>query len=114
MSLQNLSYKPIMTLSIKAGEDIPKYRFVDYEGNIAGAGEKALGVTMFSYKANQTASTITLGTAIIETAGAISIGDIVTSDANGKAVVIDTDDEANGRALTACTAAGFITILIGN
>jgi len=109
MATHNKTYQPIQMLTVTAAEQIPAARFVDYNGNLCSADERALGVSEISFDAGDTASVICLGVAIVETTGAITKGSDVTADSNGKAKLATTG-AVNGRALDSCSTAGFIRI----
>jgi len=105
------TYQAILTTSIIAGEDIPKGRFVGFDGRLCGANAKALGVSEVDVNQGQPCPVIVYGIAIVETGGAVSVGDAVTSDNNGRAVVAGVDPVINGYALDSATQAGqFIRV----
>jgi len=80
------TYQPILTTSITAGADIPKGRFIGFDGGLCGANAKALGVSEVDTKQGQQLPVIVYGIAIVETGGAVSAGAAVTSDSSGRAV----------------------------
>ncbi len=109
MAKHNKTYQPIQMLTITAAEQIPAARFVDFNGNLCSADERALGVSELDFDAGDIASVISLGIAVVETSGAITKGSDVSADSNGKAKLATTG-AINGRALDSCSSAGFIRI----
>jgi len=101
------TYNPVLTLSVTAASDIPKARFVGFNGGLCAANTKALGVSEADTKQGQQMPVIVYGIALIESGGAVNVGDAVTSDANGKAVPAGTNP-VNGYALDAASGAGEI------
>ena len=82
------TYAPGVIYSIRAAGDLPKARFVGFDGNLCAANAKALGVTQYDFAAGEMAGVIVTGIALVEAGGAISAGQAVTSDAEGKAVPV--------------------------
>jgi len=80
------TFAPGVIYSIRAAADLPKARFVGFDGNLCAANAKALGVTQYDFAAGEMAGVIVSGIALVEAGGAISAGQAVTSDAEGKAV----------------------------
>lgn len=112
MPVNNKTYKPILNLTLKANEDVPAFRLVDFNGNISANNEKSLGVVDIEYKTGDEMSVIALGTATVETLGAITKGTDVASAADGKARTATPGEKIIGRALDTCTGADFIRILL--
>lgn len=110
MSINNLTYQPLQSISIKATEDIPAFRFVSFAGGKCAAETKAFGVSPIAILTDEYAAIVTLGTISVESSGSINIGDDVTSDADGTAKAATAGMPVNGRALTACSGAGFVKI----
>lgn len=112
MAKHGITYQPVQSVTVKAGEDLPAFRFVSHLGTICEADGKALGVTEADWLAEEFASVITLGTIPIETATAVNIGDALTAATDGKAKPVSSTEEINGRALSDTPAAGFVKMLI--
>ncbi len=93
------TYKPGITDSVMAAENLTKQRFVGFNGKHTGAGAKALGVCDASIDKNQLAPVVLNGILLIETGGAIAVGDKITSDGQGRAKIAGNNDEINGYAL---------------
>ena len=74
-----------INVSIKAGEALTKYRFVDFSGKHT-ADKPAIGATIFDVDEGDQATLQSRGVAVLEAGGAITAGNLVKSDANGKAV----------------------------
>ena len=73
-------------LTIKAGEDLPANRFINFYGKLCQTGQKILGVTTRSYKAGSLASVVTHGVVPVETDSAVNaIGNDIRSTFDGKA-----------------------------
>ncbi len=104
------TYSSALTISVKASEDIPKYRFINYYGNLCALGERALGVSSLSASKDNQVTTETLGTMLVETNGAIAKGSALSSTADGKAKIAETTETINAYALSSCSAAGIIKI----
>lgn len=112
MAILNKTYQPVQSLTIKAGSDLPAFRFISFNGQVCGDNQKSLGVTVGNWRNGSYASVIVLGTAIVEAGGNITIGDKITSDVSGKAKLATTGSEINGRALNSATAGEFVRILL--
>lgn len=110
MSVNNKTYNPAHSITMKAGEDIPAFRFVSHMGTLCDAETKSAGVSEVPWDTGEYAAIITLGTMPIETTTTIDVGEDVTSDADGKAKPAGIDMPVNGRALNSCSGAGFVTI----
>lgn len=101
-----------MSITIKATDELPSYRFVDFRGRICSANQKALGVTVGRWSSGRYAGIVVLGTAIVEAGSTITVGDKLASDAEGKAVPATTGAEINGRALNSANAGDFVRVLL--
>jgi len=76
---------PVGILSIKAIENLPANRAINFNGGLCGLGEKILGVTTKSWKVGEIASICFSGIAVVETNSAIStIGSEIIADSQGK------------------------------
>lgn len=105
-------YKPLLIDSIKAQTDLLKQRFIDFDGNICSAGEKAYGVCDVETESGQYAPVAILGILLVETGGAVPAKNKVTSDATGRAVSITSTEEINGYSLDSASASGEIIRII--
>ena len=112
MSVNDKTYSPAHSITMKAKEDLPAFRFVSHLGSLVAADSKSIGVTETDWLANEYASIITLGTIAIETSTTISAGANVTAETGGKAKPVTGSNPVNGRALDGCTGAGFVRILL--
>jgi len=112
MSVNNKTYQPVQSVSVKATEDLPAFRFVSHLGSLCASESRALGITETNWVNGEYASVVTLGTIAIETSTSIDAGSDVTSDVNGKAKTAESVEPVNGRALDGCSGAGFIRIKI--
>jgi hypothetical protein len=110
MPYNTKSYQPVQSLTVKANEDLPAFRFVSHLGTLCSSGSRALGVTEVDWLSNQYSAVVSLGTIAIETSTTINAGADVASDAFGKAKTAESGDAVNGRALDSVTGAGFIRI----
>ena len=77
---------PIGTGSIAAGEDINRFYFVGFDGNLCAANARAVGVSAADTIAGRQLPFDMMGILLVTAGGAISAGAQVASDANGKAV----------------------------
>lgn len=112
MSINNLTYDPLMTLTIKANEDLPVNRFVTYDGHQCGASELALGATELSWNSGDIASIIIEGIAIIESADNFVPGDDVCTGIDGKAVTQSADNPVVGKALDVVSSGEYLRVLL--
>lgn len=112
--ISTLTYNSALTISVKASQDIPKFRFVDYDGNLCGAGERALGISSLEAATGRQISLVILGTMLLESAGVINKGDAVSSDADGKAKLAETGETVNGYALSSSSGVGSIVVRLAN
>lgn len=99
--------KILLAVTIAAASNLIRFRLADYSGNIAGAGERVLGVPTTDFSAGEQASVSTHGEILVEAGAAIAAGVEVESDANGRAVT-KTSGVGFGVARDAATAAGDI------
>lgn len=99
--------KILLAVTIAAAADLSRFRFVDYSGNVVGAGERVLGVPTTDFSAGEQASVATHGEILVEAGAAIAAGAEVESDANGRAVT-KTTGVGFGVARDAAGAAGEI------
>ena len=106
----NKTYQPVQSLTVKATEDLPAFRFVTHLGSLCSEDSRALGVTEIDWITNEYASVVSLGTIAIETLTSINAGDDIASAASGKAKPAAGEVPINGRALDSCSGAGFIRI----
>lgn len=108
MSSHNKTYQPIQSLTVKAVEDLPAFRFVSHLGSLCANENRALGVTEADWVNGEYAQAVALGTIAIETTTTINAGGDITSAADGKAKPATGTMPVNGRALESTTGAGFI------
>ncbi len=106
--MSNLS-RPVLTLSVVAGEDVKAYRFIGADGEYPAAAAAALGVTRHDAKDTERVDYTLLGTATIEAGGAYALGAELKSDATGRAVDRDNAGVVTAVALEAAAAAGDLT-----
>jgi len=102
-----LTEQPVLITSIKAGENIPKNRFVDFNGILTGEGNKPLGISNAETNSGEMVPVVAQGIAIIETAAAISKGAAVDSADDGYAGPHSTGI-ITGYALDASTGSGQV------
>lgn len=105
-------YKPLLIDSIKATANLPKQRFIGFDGNLCTAGVKAYGICDVETDAGQFAPVAVLGILLVESGGAIAAKAKITSDASGRAVAITSTEEVNGYAIDAATAAGDVIRIV--
>ena len=111
--MANNTYKPLLIDSIKTTVDLPKQRFVGFDGNICGAGAKALGVSDVEIEAGQYAPVGIIGIFLVEAGGTITVGQAITSDEEGKAVAVTSTEVCNGYALDNASTCEIIRIVRG-
>lgn len=99
--------KILLAVTIAAAVALTRLRFVDYTGNPASAGERALGIANMDYDAGEQAGVNTHGELLVEAGAAVAVGAQVESDASGRAVTLSTG-VAFGTARDAAAAAGDI------
>ena len=111
--MANKLYKPLLIDSIQALQDLPKQRFVTFEGEVTSVGEKAYGICDVETEEGQFAPVGITGILLIEAGGEITVGAEVTSDSEGKAIVIGENQKSNGFSLDAGTSGDVIRIVRG-
>lgn len=85
---------PVGMMSIKAIEDLPANRFVNYQGGLCNNDELILGVTTKSWKAGETAAICFAGIVVVEAEEIInSIGLPMASGDYGKIKKSLTNDQ---------------------
>lgn len=102
-----------------ADEDIPAMRFVKLitatgsqpHCELAGAADKATGVSRNAYKTGQLVDVVLIGTAYVTTAGNVAAGKAVVSDADGKA--IEGSAPGLGQAQTDANSGDPVLVLLG-
>jgi len=109
----NKTYLPLLIQGIKASSDLEQNRFVGFDGNYCGAGEKALGVVDVSTDKDQLCPYAAFGILLVIAGDTVAVGDAVTSDENGKAVTATANDKINGYSLDSGVAGQEIRILRG-
>lgn len=103
--------KILLAVTIAAATDLARFRFADFSGNVAGAGERVLGVPTTDFSAGEQASVATHGEILVEAGAAIAAGAEVESDASGRAIT-KTTGIAAGVSRDAAAAAGDIIRII--
>ncbi|MBU0969207.1 MAG: DUF2190 family protein [Proteobacteria bacterium] len=96
-----------ITFGTTAASAIVERRFVDYDGNLCAAGEKALGVSHAGGADIGEECPLALGLPVIEAGGVIAKGASLESDGTGRAVTYSSG-VINGSAVDAAAAAGDI------
>lgn len=99
--------KILLAVTIAAAVALSRFRFADYSGNVAGAGERVLGVPTTDFSAGEQASVATHGEILVEAGAAVAAGAEVESDASGRAVT-KTTGIGSGVARDAATGVGEI------
>lgn len=99
--------KILLAVTIAAAAALTRFRFVDFTGNVASAGERPLGVATTDFDTGEQASVATHGEILVEAGAAIAVGAEVESDASGRAVT-KTTGVAFGVARDTAAAAGDI------
>lgn len=99
--------KILLAVTIAAAAALTRFRFVDFTGNVASAGERPLGVATTDFDTGEQASVATHGEILVEAGAAVAAGAEVESDASGRAVT-KTTGVAFGVARDAAAAAGDI------
>ncbi len=108
------TYQPLLVTTIPAVEAIAKNLFVDYGGNIADDGERALGVSEVGVNALEPCPVIVEGIALVLAGGNISAGGLVMSSAAGKAIAATgTGKVPNGVAIDAGADGVLIRVHLG-
>ena len=80
------TWKGAVVETVLAAGNLPKGRFVGFDGNLCAQDAKALGVCLADTDQGKYAPVLLDGIAIVETGGAVNQGDAVASDAQGRAV----------------------------
>lgn len=112
MPINNLTYNPLMTLTVTAGEDLPANRFIDFDGNLCSANEQALGASEIAWNDGDVASVIVQGIAIIESAAELYAGDDICTAAGGKAVGQTGSNPVVGKAIDDCVSGDYLRVLL--
>ena len=99
--------KILLAVTIAAAAALTRFRFVDFTGNVASAGERPLGVATTDFDTGEQASVATHGEILVVAGAAVAVGAEVESDASGRAVT-KTTGVAFGVARDAAAAAGDI------
>ena len=99
--------KILLAVTIAAAAALTRFRFVDFTGNVASAGERPLGLATTDFDTGEQASVATHGEILVEAGAAVAVGAEVESDASGRAVT-KTTGVAFGVARDAAAAAGDI------
>ena len=63
--MANKLYKPLLIDSVLATEDLPKQRFVSFDGKVSKAGEKSYGICDVETESGQYAPIATVGILLI-------------------------------------------------
>lgn len=111
--MANKLYKPLLIDSVLATADLPKQRFISFNGAVSGAGEKAYGICDVETESGQYAPVATIGILLVEAGGTITVGSEITSDANGKVVTLGDNQKSNGYALDDGAEGDVIRIIRG-
>ncbi|MBX2975437.1 MAG: DUF2190 family protein [Ignavibacteriaceae bacterium] len=106
------TYKPVLTDSILAAEDIASNLFVNFAGELCGANEKSYGVSELPVDSGEMASVIVEGIALVIAGDVVSIGDAVKSDADGKAVTATAVTATVPTGATGVTSSGAQPTLV--
>ncbi|RMT61657.1 hypothetical protein ALP29_00225 [Pseudomonas syringae pv. avii] len=103
--------QPVLTTSVVAVTDLPRYRLAGFDGGLCAAGLKALGTVEADTQADNVAPINVLGICLVISGGAVAAGDQVESDAEGRAVLLAAG-ESNGFAMDVATAAGDVIRIV--
>lgn len=103
--------QPVLTTSMVAVTDLPRYRFAGFTGGLCGAGLKALGTVEADTQADNVAPINVLGICLVISGGAVAAGVQVESDAEGRAVTLAAGI-SNGVAMDAATASGDVIRIV--
>lgn len=98
--ISQLSYQPVLRLTVRTTESIPANKFVSISGGLCTGTQRALGASDYSALSGELISVITLGTAILKATGNIAKGALVSADANGNAKTLETGEVPLGIALS--------------
>lgn len=105
--------KILLTVTILAASALSRFRFADFSGNVAGAGERTLGVPVADFDAGEQAGISTHGEILVEAGAVIAVGAEVESDATGRAVTKTTGVGAGVTRDAAAAAGDLIRIMRG-
>jgi hypothetical protein len=112
MSISDKTYQPVQSLTVKAVEDLPAFRFVSHLGSLCDDASRALGVTEVDWVNGEYASVVSLGTIAIETTTTVPAGIDITAASEGKARAAAGGEPVNGRSLDSASGAGFVRIKV--
>lgn len=96
-----------LAVTIAAAAALSRFRLVDFSGNPAAAGERALGVPVTSFSTGEQAGVAVRGELLVEAGAAIAVGAQVESDASARAITL-ASGVPFGVARDAAAAAGDI------
>lgn len=96
-----------LAVTIAAAAALSRFRLVDFSGNPAAAGERALGVAVTSFSTGEQAGVAVRGELLVEAGAAIAVGAQVESDASARAITL-ASGVPFGVARDAAAAAGDI------
>lgn len=103
--------QPVLTTSVVALVDLPRFLFAGFNGGLCAAGAKAYGTVAADTEADSVAPINVLGICLVTAGGAIAAGAEVQSDANGKAIT-KAAGVGNGYAVDAATADGDVIRIV--
>lgn len=103
--------QPVLTTSVVAVVDLPRYLFAGFTGSLCAAGAKALGTVEADTEADSVAPINVLGICLVKAGGAVAAGAEVESDASGRAVTLAAG-KSNGIAMDAAAAAGDVIRIV--
>lgn len=109
------NFYPVLTITLTPSGTINPYRFVNFAGAQAGAGEAARGVTHDgAEEIDKAVPVIAMGTAVVEAGAAFAAEAKLVSDADGRAIaaVAASGDVINAVALGDAAAAGDLVEVI--
>ncbi|POG06593.1 DUF2190 domain-containing protein [Pseudomonas putida] len=101
----------VLTTSVEALVDLPRFVFAGLDGGLCAAGAQALGSVAADTEADNAAPVDVLGICLVTAGAAITAGAEVESDANGQAVTLAAG-KSNGIAMDAATAAGDVIRIV--
>ena len=96
-----------LAVTIAAAAALSRFRLVDFSGNPAAAGERALGVPVTSFSTGEQAGVAVRGELLVEAGAAIAVGAQVESDSSARAITFSAGVPF-GVARDAAAAAGDI------
>ncbi|HCF3862933.1 capsid cement protein [Pseudomonas aeruginosa] len=99
--------QPVLTTSVVALVDLPRFLFAGLDGGLCAAGAKSLGTVAADTEAGSVAPVDVLGICLVIAGGAVAAGAEVEADASGRAVTL-AEGKSNGTALDAAATAGDI------